>query len=342
MIGLEGVKILLRDIYHIPYVENVKAPGLLIVAEPGQGKTFAMQNIVGENSIMVNDITGWGVESLLNECIDEKKSYIVIPDLIKVASRPASFKSFLMLYNILLEEGLQRIQRYNKSLKLDKPINIGLITATTPYNLHKYYNEIEGVGFLSRQLVISFSYNETDMRLIERSIIHSKKIKKEEIKLPDGISDVSIPNTERFHLGVSRLAAYLQRVRKDKFKMRALHQTKALLLANALSHRRKRVNETDINELFTLLPFFFVPGLHTGKRQKDLFNLNPASDGEYYYLRDLLFGENHFGNGKRYSSTEYFKSQATLRSMGLIELGDGIVKISKLNNNQLLLKEVLK
>lgn len=346
MTGLDGMEKLLRDIYHIPLIEGTKAPGLLMIAEPGQGKTFAMENIVSNNSIIVNDITGWGVESLLMECIEDKKNYIAIPDLIKVASRPASFKSFLMLYNILLEEGLERVQRFNKSFDakklLGKPINIGLVTATTPYNLQKYYKEIEGVGFLSRQLTVSFCYNKTDTEIIEYNIIHSKKIDKVTMEMPESVDPikVTIPEESKYHSGISRLASYLKKVRGDKFKMRALHQIKSLLLANALANGRKKVNEVDVNELFTLLPFFFVPLLHnsTGKH-KDLFNLNPASDSEYYYLRDMMFKESHFGNGKKYPFSEYMKAQKTLRAMGLIEVRDNIATIAKLGDEKTLLKE---
>ncbi|MEM3105060.1 MAG: hypothetical protein QXD69_06120, partial [Candidatus Bathyarchaeia archaeon] len=102
------------------------------------GKSYLLTKILSPGSIVINDITGWGLERIVSEIyMKDTYPYIVIPDFVKVASRKQSYESFLGLMNALLEEGVSQIRKYDLEVKFEKPVRCGILTGITPDYLEK-------------------------------------------------------------------------------------------------------------------------------------------------------------------------------------------------------------
>ncbi len=338
IIGLDGMKHLLNLLYHIPFIEGEKAPGVLIVAPPEQGKSFLLTKITSSSCYIVNDITGYGLEKLVLDITAKgENGYIVIPDMEKVVSRKDAFKSFASLANILLEEGLGRIERADVSVKLPRNVNFGIIGAITEDGYAEHYEELKSIGFISRQIILSFSYCKHDNEIIEEQLAKGVQIPQNIIRVTQHYN-VSIP--ERLTPFIRKLAKVLSTVREDKGTKRSINHIRALVKAQTILANRQQDNEyittsQDLNSVFCLLPFFSNPYKVKTSKPRELFSKlkhRYASDAEYYVLRGIVEDNNpakYFGDGKKYPSDELITAISNLDAF-LQKDEDGQVKIIKL------------
>lgn len=333
VIGLKGISHLLRNLYLISRIKDEKPLGILLVAPPGAGKSFALVTIKYPNLILVSDMTPRGLQDIILECrqINNKHGknggkhtgYVVIPELEKILSRQNSTATFTSLANILLEEGARYLRRYDINIKFDKPLNFGLISALTPDTFNRRQEYLEGKGFLSRHLILGFDYCNSDKIAIEDFILRSAK--------PDiiAVEDTPTKNVvipEHLLGTLQKLSSRLAVLRKDKFKFRAIIQLRALLKAEALANHRTEVTIKDCQNLYCLLPFFLSGNiLSQSSNRLD----RQATDADYCFLKQFILGEKWFGNGQMYNEdTRKWASDRLLR-MKLLSWKNGCFKLGK-------------
>lgn len=341
LIGLDGIKHFLSLIYTIPYLKGEKPPGVLIVAPPGTGKSFALKHITSTNSIIINDITGYGMEKVVLEVAakHDYTGYAIIPDLIRITSRRESFRSFIQLMNILLEEGLERIERANLSKKLPKSIRFGLIAALTDDSFAEHYNMIKGMGFLSRQFVISFSYASYDA---ENIYMHTAKGTQFAYILIDPnvkrLTEIKI--ADKYVSGIKKLAVFLARIRADEELLRSTNQIRSLVRAQAALKGRDYVKTEDLNAVFCLIPYFRIPKVgQTAKKYKAnrLFGppeaIKGGTDAEYYVLRGIVESSDvakYFGKDKRFPEYELPVAISRLEASNIVKRVNDKVEIVRI------------
>jgi len=341
LIGLDGIKHFLSLIYTIPYLKGEKPPGVLIVAPPGTGKSFALKHITSTNSIIINDITGYGMEKVVLEVAAKHNytGYAIIPDLIRITSRKESFRSFIQLMNILLEEGLERIERANLSKKLPKSIRFGLIAALTNDSFAEHYNMIKGMGFLSRQFVMSFSYASYDA---ERIYNHTAKGSQFAYILIDpditGLREIKI--ADKYISGIKKLSVFLAKVRADEELLRSTNQVRSLIRAQAALNGRDYVKAEDLNAVFCLIPYFRIPRVAQKRKYKTSGLFGPpeaikgGTDAEYYALRGIVESNDvskYFGKDKRFPEYELPVAIARLEASNLVKRTNDKVEIVRIS-----------
>jgi len=323
-IGLEGISHLLRNLYLVSRIKNERPLGVLIVAPPGLGKSFILGITRYSKLIFVSDMTPGGLEQILLECRRMGNTgYIVSPELEKILSRKWAIAQYFTLANIILEEGITYLARYNIKVKFEEPLNFGLISALTPETFKRRQEEMEGRGFLSRHLVVGFDYCDADKIAIEGFILRSET--------PDKImvrdvqpQEVIIP--PQLLPALARLSSRLASVRNDKYRFRAITQLRTLLKAEALANGRTEVEMKDAQSLYCLLPFFLSGNILT----QTLFGLErQATDADYCFLRQFIFGEKWFGDGQMNDEETKKWASNRLLKMKLLMWEDGKFKLSK-------------
>ena len=257
LIGLKAATKAVELSLHIPCLADERPLGFLFVAQPGTGKSFLLTKFRAENMIIVNDITGRGLENVIEKMQRFKTGYVNIPDLLKVMSRTKGWEAFLTLANIVLEEGLTAISRYDKYVTFDVPLNFGIVTAMTSRCFKSNFNLFEKTGFLSRFGVFSFDYEKEDEKKITSrlSVGKTNGDLKYFIPTPSEKKFVDIdPETGHAIRDMGRL---LSNGKQKPF--RAVNFVRRLVKANAIMNNREKVTRGDLREVYALIPFFIPP-----------------------------------------------------------------------------------
>jgi len=257
LIGLKAAIKAIELSLHIPCLADERPLGFMFVANPGTGKSFLLTKFRAENMVIVNDLTGRGLENIVEKMQKFKRGYVNIPDLLKVMSRSKGWDAFLTLSNIVLEEGLSAISRFDKAVRFEVPLNFGIISAMTSKCFKANYNLFDRTGFLSRFGVFGYDYELEDERRITRNLSVGKTNGdlKYFITTPSEQKFVDINKKEGKK--IEWMAALLSNGKQKPF--RAVNFVRRLVKANAVMNNRKKVTDADLREVYALIPFFIPP-----------------------------------------------------------------------------------
>lgn len=271
IIGLNGAKEMLETVLHIPYVKEEHPTGILLVAKPGMGKSMILSQLAGDNVIVLNDLTGYGLEKTIVEMEGMGEGYIIIPDLLRLTARGKGWQAFLTLTNIILEEGLSGVRRADANLKFRKPLRFGIVTACTTDFMYKNFTHFAKIGFASRFGIFSYAYEQSDIERIKSIIVHKRNCGIQKIVIPKkNATEVNIPN--EFANTVISLGEMMANGKFISF--RSIDFIRRLLKATARRKEKAVVNEEDVRDVKSLIPFFAPP--------------TPFStDLEYYILKGI-------------------------------------------------------
>lgn len=300
LIGLQAATKAIELSLHIPYLADERPLGFLFVAQPGTGKSFLLTKFRAENMIIVNDITGRGLENIVEKMQRFKTGYVNIPDLLKVMSRNKGWEAFLTLANIILEEGLTAISRYDKFVTFDVPLNFGIITAMTSKCFQSNRRLFERTGFLSRFGAFSFDYEQEDEKLITSRLSVGKTNGDLKYFIPTPSEKKFVDISPEAGHAIRSMGKLLSNGKAKPF--RAVNFVRRLVKANAVMNHREKVTKDDLREVYALIPFFIPPepistdldymilkkpNATSWKKYKEE-TLSPYSDDSIYAARQRL------------------------------------------------------
>jgi len=254
LIRVEPLKKIIECALISPYVKNEKPLSLLIVAKAESGKTSVMK-LYRQNKgvVYITDCTAYGISrDILPKIVSGDIKTIMIPDLLTPLSK--SFKtrqSFVAFLNNLIEEGIVKMTSY--AMIWDRDVKANVITAVTDQALKDGRHEWAKMGFLSRFILFSYSYNiSTIVEILNRYSKHGLDLsnvkprmpKKEiDVELPQKIADklnpVAMKIGEQFHL----------------YGIRAKINFRCLLKCLAFRNKKKTVTEEELEEFLELADY---------------------------------------------------------------------------------------
>jgi len=227
------------------YIKDVKPLSLLIVGEYGSGKTEILKHFNSQKNVFLTDLTYMGLLKVLKD--NEQISHITIPDYIKITNKRRSTSDNLTSFlNAVTEEGVGKISLYNFEADLKDRV-VGLITAITKSSYDQNKRAWQGVGFLSRMLICSYSYKDDTINRIMEYINKEEYIDKQLSEKIKGVRTFKIESNEEMNKQLNGIASK---------RFRTLKQLQTLSKACALERGSKKVEQEDIEEVKRLSKYF--------------------------------------------------------------------------------------
>jgi len=255
LVQVEPLKKTIEAVLLSAYIKDEKPISLLIVAKPESGKTSVMALYKETKGVVwVTDCTAHGLQTeMLPKIVTGEKKTLMIPDLTTPLAKQTKTRQALVAFlNNLIEEGVAKITTY--AMMWDKEVKANLITALTKDKLEDERHDWAGMGFTSRFLCFSYSYDEETVdRILEGYSEHGLKLESVNLRIPKKPVDITLSKEM-----ADRLTPIAKEIGK-RFKLygiRAKINLRVLLKALALRNRHDQVTEADYRELLELSKYF--------------------------------------------------------------------------------------
>lgn len=280
-IGMEALREHVRIILRSGNVENERPLSTLIIAHPERSKTTETLKLNSAGALVFNDVTAWGIQAELAKLGHIERNlfhHLIIPDMERISARGRTVRRELVsTLQILMQEGLTRIRTHETDLKLDPPMQLGVIMCTTPDDM-KEARLFRRLSFLSRLIPFSYEFAGVQRSAIMEFIENEDHLKRERMDITDiGKSKVTIPqalikrvrfysslmtlNIEDYsNLKWERVSGKWQRKKvfgpRKLIGIRSKEEVLCYLKAIALDNRRNVVTEEDFEEFEMLFRHF--------------------------------------------------------------------------------------
>jgi hypothetical protein len=227
---------------------------LLIVAKPESGKSTVMKQYRENKGIVyISDCTAYGLtRDILPKIVSGETKTIMIPDLITPLSKSdKTRKGFIAFLNNLVEEGVAKMTTYATVWNQD--VNANVITAITDEELRDGRRGWAKMGFLSRFIIFTYSYNISTV--VEILNFYSDKGPDQaviEIELPKEKIDIELPRVIADKLNPISMKI------GEQFRLygfRAKINFRTLLKCLAYRNKKSVVTEEEFDEFLELASF---------------------------------------------------------------------------------------
>jgi hypothetical protein len=289
MILTENIEEIISLALYSAYIKNEKPISLLLVASPEAGKTRVVQKFSSNQFLAyISDCTAYGLHRDYSDDLRHGLiKHFIFTDLITPLSKNVDTRSsFISFLNGLIEEGLMQIHTFNtntdKAERIYKPVGIIGCIAPAPLNDHRH--KWKSVGFMSRLIPFSWSYSETTIANIRKSIQYQEYHEDKPIELdlpkfelsdgtkqPDNKAEINVELNPELSAKLSDITDILaeRKIRDmasgalienkqdrkntdNPYGFRLEKQLHVLAKSSALKDNRQAVNEKDIEKIIKL------------------------------------------------------------------------------------------
>jgi len=243
-----------------PYIKGEKPFSLLIVAKPESGKTMVMKQYCKNKGVLyLTDCTAFGItRDYLLKIVSGEIRTIMIPDLTTPLSKQTKTRAGLVAFlNNLIEEGIKNMSTGVVSYSKDNDAIANVITSVTDQSFRDARHGWNKLGFLSRFIIITYSYSSSSVNAImneysEHGVDKKGKEKQCKIKLPRKSVDIDLPKEI-----ADRLDPYARDIGRkyDLYGFRAKINYRSLLKCLAYRNGRRVVTDADFDEFLELVDF---------------------------------------------------------------------------------------
>ena len=252
--GLEEITEFIKIVLASGYLKNEKPLSLVLVAPISSGKTTAIKQFKkNPNVIISTDTTAWGI---LNKYQDKLRSgelrHIIIPDLLNVlARRETTVQTFLLFVNASSEDGIFPSKTYS----IDVPSFIepfGWILCLTNDAYDRKKANLQGMGFESRFLKVSYKYSLETIKKILNGIIEEEKFVIPEIKISNYKTKKLIKGNKKIFEELLTFSKLLCK-NGDSEILRMQRKLQTFLKASAFLRKDNKVTLKDLDKLKRLI-----------------------------------------------------------------------------------------
>ncbi len=244
-----------------PYLKNEQPTSLLIIAKPESGKTTIIKRYrYNKGIVYVTDCTAYGItRDILPKFVSGEAKTLMIADLLTPLSKATKTReSFIAFLNNLVEEGIAKITTY--ATIWDKEVKANLITAVTDEAIRDGRHDWAKMGFLSRFIMFSYSYNfSTVTQILEQYSKHSSCLSPVSFKFPK--KEVSVQLPQELADKLNPLAVKIGE-EFNLYGIRAKINLRSFIKALALRNHSIIVSEkeyVELLELYDYMNFKFNP-----------------------------------------------------------------------------------
>lgn len=270
MIGIDNIIKLLELVVLTGHIKGEQPVSALVTAPVEAGKTnMVMMFTENEGLVVLTDCTAYGIMSDYGKLITEGKvKHLVIPDLIKPMSRGRdTVHSLVAFFNALIEEGVVSISTYAEHIGVPNqgttiqnriPVRCGLIATMAKGVLLDGRHHWSRMGFMSRMLPISYTYNASTQLDIHKSIANRAYLSDNPIQLDLPDEDVEVrletPQADDIITLSSGLASIISSTNSPErvYGFRLQKHLQRLVMASALKDGRYTVTQADVDYVRSL------------------------------------------------------------------------------------------
>jgi len=238
-----------------PHIQNERPVSLLIIAKPESGKTAMLKQYRQTKGVFyMTDCTAYGItRDVLPKIVSGEVSTLMIADLLTPLSKAVRTReSFVAFLNNLIEEGVAKITSYANVW--DKEVRANVITAVTDSALKDGRHDWAKLGFLSRFILFSYSYDISTVTKIfsyysEHSYDSSFNSK---FKIPEKQVNITLTKetADRLDSIASKIGQQFQ-----IYGIRAKINFRSFLKALAVRNKRNTVTEAEFKEFLELADY---------------------------------------------------------------------------------------
>jgi hypothetical protein len=259
MLFINKIKEILKLGIASAFLIDEKPVSILLLADAECGKTSILFSFNYEGIGLCKAITKPTmsiIETMLKEAGEGEIKYMIFPDLVRLTnSSKQTAKSLIGTLNSATDEGLTEITTFKdgvpNTLTLKVPLTIGVATALTRDIMEDRRKGWRRMGFFSRFIPVSYSYNESQQKMIRQKIYEGAIFNnKEIIKLRTRKIKCPKKYPAMFEDYILSLA-----FKEKLYGFRYARQFRTLLMASALLRGAKKVSMTDVHHLQSLLKY---------------------------------------------------------------------------------------
>jgi hypothetical protein len=257
MINTQMIEHCIRLAIYSTAIKNETPVSIILLAPPEHGKSEVLKKFAFIKTIklMTNFDTPCFIE-FANEYALGNKRTLIIPDFLRVTKRKQSTQgNSLTILNSMTEEGW--IGTLPLGQKIEKPIIANLITAITKEEITDKRHKWAQIGFISRLIPLSFSYNNDTKTMIKNYIMdrvyHTDKAF--DFELPKEKIDVILPKELAKEIDKISVEILVNLKEQTLTGFRLLRQLQVLAMSNALSSGRNVVTENDVEMIKQITKF---------------------------------------------------------------------------------------
>jgi len=257
MNGLTTIKEIVEPTFISGYIEGEQPGSLLITAEVEEGKSYLVSHYSSLPGVAyLSDATAYGiVKSYYQELENGNLKHLAFPEFIRPLERQKDTAASLVAFLAeLMEEGVKEIRTFATSFQLPRPVKAGVIACIAKGNLRwreRYWNE---TGFLSRSLVVSYSYSAQTEEEVRKSIMKRSPSTAAPLLLPTQCK-VELP--EKIAGEIAKLAKPLaQALYPPLHGFRMQKHLQRLAMVSALRGSRAKVEDEDFEKIRDMSRYF--------------------------------------------------------------------------------------
>lgn len=235
-------------------IANARPQSLLLISEPGSGKTELVERFKGNSSLrFVSDITSRGLHPILKGAQKGTYTHLMASEFQKFLLRKShTAAATLGLLCQAMEEGV------GETLIGDNVVDfggarLGLIGAMTHDTAAKWQRGFVELGFWSRCAAFEWEIPFDELKIILRRISNGDRsdLARVNVRLPDAPLKVSFPTalSEQFEDFV--IARF-----REHTVLRVFNRFRTLAMACALLDGRESVRATDIEKVVAFSPYW--------------------------------------------------------------------------------------